>query len=266
VEDGKSEKAFGIYLSCSSAGFFVASLLSGPIVVRSMDLSALYTIIPYAIAAALILFIRDVKYVSQEKIGLKQSIKSILSNKNVLLIVGSSALAGEVSHSIGVFLNQPQYIKSGISVGYFGVLTAFMQGVCMLSAKTHKLTKRFGQANTVKTLLLGMLISCIVLIFTKNPWLTIITVALIQGGFAVIQPTVLDIENKAILLQNRATILSMYAMSGDIIASIVNISVGRAADISVETAFAVCGIVAFIAGILSWIYFVRARTVQSDKK
>lgn len=258
VDSDKSEKYLGIYTACSSAGLLVACLLSGVMAVNSIDSTAFYTIIPYGAAAVLIFFIKDVQYNAEEKPSIKGSIRDVLRNGRLLLLVVSSALVGEVSHSIGVFLNQPQYTKSGIGIGYFGILTAFMQVVCLVSAKVHKLTGKFGTRKVIKALNFSILASSILLAFTRNPIISIALIALSQGSFACLQPVVLSIENKSILLQNRATILSIYAMVGDIVSSLVNFSIGRYADISVEAAFLVCGIISAAGCILVFLYFSKA--------
>lgn len=257
IDKDKSERYLGLYTACGSAGLFIACLLSGTMAVSSIDSTALFTIIPYGIAAVLIFFIKDAEYIFEEKPSIKRSLKDVIKNGRVLFIVISSALAGEVSHSIGVFLNQPQYVKSGIGIGDFGILTAFMQVICLVSARTYKFTERFGQGKVIKALTLGILASSIILACTKNPIISIAFIALSQGSFACLQPVVLSIENKSILLQNRATILSIYAMVGDIVSSLANLSIGKLADISIERAFLACGVISVSGCVLVWIYFSK---------
>ena len=83
-------------------------------------------------------------------------------------------------------------------------------------------------------------ISCVLLAYTKNYVLSVCLIAVIQGSFAIAHPIILDIENKSIATNNRATMLSMYAMFGDVVASLVNISIGKFADLSIQTAFLAC--------------------------
>ena len=49
--------------------------------------------------------------------------------------------------------------------------------------------------------------------------------------------------------------LSMYAMISDVIASAANIAIGKAADISLEFSFTICGILSLAALIFIIIYF-----------
>lgn len=253
--DDRGGEVFGMYNASSSAGFLLACLLSASMIVKSMDITVFSTIIPYGIATVLTFFIKDVSHDSREKVSIMRSVKDIFARKQILIIVLAAALASEVNHSIGVFLNQLQFIKSGINIAYFGVLTALMQIVCLLSAKAYKFTERFGQKKTIQVLLMNTFISCILLAYTKNYVLSVCLIAVIQGSFAITQPIILDIENKSISTNNRATMLSMYAMFGDIVASLVNISIGKFADVSIEIAFLACATICAISCALAAVYF-----------
>lgn len=258
----KTEKVFGMYTAMSVAGFLLACLLSTKMVERSMDLTAFGTIIPYGAAVILTFFIKDVFHNLEKKPSIKDSIRDVLNNKQIIIIVVAFALISETTHSIGVFLNQPQYLKSGIGIRYFGLLTALMQIVCLISAKSYKFTERFGQNQTTKVLLINILVGCAVLIYTGNPIVSVVAIAVTQGCFSIIRPIILDIENKSINTSNRATILSIYAMAGDILSSIVNISIGKFANISIEAAFKACTFISIAAFVLALIYFNKAKTKQ----
>lgn len=255
----KTEKVFGMYTAMSVAGFLLACLLSTKMVERSMDLTVFGTIIPYGLAVILTFFIKDVSHNLEKKTSIKNSIRDVLNNKQIIIIVVVFALISETTHSIGVFLNQPQYLKSGIGIRYFGFLTALMQIVCLISAKSYKFTERFGQNKTSKVLLINILVGCAVLIYTGNPIISVVAIAVTQGCFSIIRPIILDIENKSINTSNRATILSIYAMAGDILSSIVNISIGKFADVSIEAAFKACTFISIAAFVLALIYFNKAK-------
>lgn len=258
----KTEKVFGMYTAMGIAGFLLACLLSTKIVERSMDLTVFGTIIPYGAAVILTFFIKDVSHDLEKKPNIKDSIRDVLNNKQIIIIVVVFALISETTHSIGVFLNQPQYLKSGIGIRYFGFLTALMQIVCLLSAKSYKFTEKFGQNKTTKVLLINILMGCIVLIYTRSPIISVVAIAVTQGCFSIIRPIILDIENKSISTSNRATILSIYAMAGDILSAIVNISIGKFADVSIEAAFKACTFISIAAFVLAVIYFNKAKTKQ----
>ena len=55
VKEEESEKVFGIYNAFSTSGYLIASIMFSIIIKQSMDSTAFWTIIPYAIAAILTL-------------------------------------------------------------------------------------------------------------------------------------------------------------------------------------------------------------------
>lgn len=258
VDEDKAEKAFGIYTACSSAGFFFASGLSTFLIAKSLDYTAFFTIIPYGIAVILTCFLKDTNHhKSEEKVSMKSSLKLLAYNKRILIFVFGMALVSEVTHSVCVFLNQPQYLRSGITLKYFGFLTALMQVICLLSARSYRITKRFGQNRTIKGLFFIIFISCAILAFTRNPIISVGLIVIVEGSFALSQPISLDIQNKSITTQNRATMLSLYAMFSDFTACFISLATGKAADISLSTAFIFCSMVAGIAFIFLVVYFKK---------
>jgi MFS family permease len=257
IDKEKSEKIFGIYTAISSLGFLFACLLSTFMVMKSLDSTAFITIIPFAVAAALTFFIKDVKYSKTDNITFKNSLKSLSNNKQIFILVLAAALFSEISHSVTVFLNQPQYLRSGINLSFFGAITALVQVAAISSTKTHSITKRFGQPRIMKTLLIVLTLSCLFLIFTTSPLLSIIFIILAGGSLSIAQPTILDIQNKSIITNNRATMLSIYAMAGDILSAIVNPIIGKSADISLQAAFITCTAFSFLALVLVIIFFKK---------
>lgn len=242
----ESQKSFGRYSAFSNGGFLIGAFLSTFMINKSLDLPVLLTIIPYGIAFIMILFVKDVKYVKKD-INIKDSFKNSLDNKNMLLFIIALAVLGEVTHSICVFLNQPKYIEVGIGVKYFGILTALLQIVALMSSKTHKISKKFGNEKFIKFIFILVAINSFVLAYTSNYLMVILALVFIQGAFALSTPLSMDIQNKSITTDNRATILSIYAMAGDIINSVINLAVGKTTEISLKFTFVFCGVL-IIAG------------------
>lgn len=249
TEKEESDKAFSFYSAFSAAGFFTASFLSTFMIKVSLDLPVLLTIFPYGLAFILVFFVKDIKGTNKE-INIKGSIKSVLRNKKMLIFIGAIALISESTHSICVFLNGPKYMETGLPVKYFGLLTAFMQIICIGSAKAYKIKDRFGYGSSFKALIILIIGCSFLLAYAKGRIVTVVFIAVIEGAFAIIQPLNMDIQNKSIEGENRATILSTYAMFGNIIASVANLSIGKASDVSLGFSFIFCGILSIIALIL----------------
>ena len=251
-----SEKVLGEYSSFSTFGFLLASLMSGFIISISLDATSFYTIFPHGAAFILTLFIKDVPTEKTEHKMINSFIK-VLKNKNMLLLILGFSIMGEVVQSITVFLNQTQYVRSGINIRYFGIILAFAQILNMSSAKSYMISSKFGISKSIGSLILLITVCPLVLTFTKVPMFSIIFVLLSSLCMSLIRPMVINIENKSIILGDRATILSMYAIIGDVASALINPLIGKGADISIEAAFTICFALSLIAFILFLIYKKR---------
>jgi MFS family permease len=259
IDEEQSEKVFGRYSAFSTAGFLLASfittfIITSPITKVSMDRTSFFTIIPYGMAVIISLFIKDIKINKEENVNVRRSLKTALKNKQIILLVLSFALVREVFQAITVFLNQVQYFRSGIDIKYFGILIVVIQVVRLASAKSYKISNKFGKVRSIQVLFILITISCGILIFTTNPIFSVLCIVFISISMSLVEPMYVDIQNKSIYTGDRATILSIYAMIGDVLAAVINPAIGRAADISVINAFIVCVIISILACILLYIY------------
>lgn len=257
-----SEKAFSRYYALSTFGFLLAASASTLIVSVSIDLTALLTIIPFGLSVAAALFLQDIEGEGGERPNIAGSLKKVVNSRQLLLFVIAAALLSEVAHSVTVFLNQLQYQRSGIGVKHFGIIMAAIQVLTMLSAQTHVITKAIGKGKTVNTMAALICVSTLLLIFTNNPVLSVLLVAVVGLCNAVVLPISSDIQNKSISTADRATILSAYAMTIDIVSAFINLAVGKTANQSVQLSFAVCSVLAAAALVLSISFF---RSVHAGK-
>ncbi len=254
ADEGESEKVFGRYNAIGSSGFLIASILSSKIVEYSLDKTAFFTIIPYGIASVLTFFLKEVKPDLSERTKLKNSFKEAFRSKQIIIFVISMSLIREVVQAVGVFLSQLQYLRSGIDIRYFGILTAAIQIIRLSSAKAYSLTNKIGKNKSIEVLYILIAISCFFLIFVSTPIMTITLIITISGSMALIGPIALDIQNKAISTKDRATILSIYSMGGSLIAAFINPLIGKTADISLRAAFTACLIISITAYVLFLFY------------
>lgn len=254
TEGKHSQKVFGRYSAFSTSGLLIASLLSTFVIGSSLDKAGLLTIYPYALAAILGLFIKDLKICREEKPKITKSLRRALRNVPIIMLVLSFALAREVVQSITVFLNQGQYLRSGINIKYFGILVAVVQLARLSSAKAYVFSDRFGKEKSIKSLYICITLCCLLMIIFSNALVSIFSIMLIAASMSLVEPMVMDIQNKVITSGDRATMLSIYAMIGDVSAAVVNPVIGWAADISLGAAFIVCLTISVIALILFTIY------------
>lgn len=254
IKESDVQKVFGKYSAFGTLGFLIASVLSTFIVAVSLDYTALLTIFPYGLSVLMTLFLSEVKSESKEKSSVFMIFKKAFADKSVLLFVFSIALIIEVVQAVTVFLNQAQYLRSGIDPKYFGLIVAGIQCSKLMSVKASVISEKMGNINAI-TLLVSLIIgSCFLLVVTTNPIFSIICVVIIALSMSVIGPIELAVKNKFIEGSDRATLLSMYSMVGGLVASIGNIIVGKAADRSLEQGLLICVFISFISLVLLKIF------------
>lgn len=257
VDQERSEKAFGRYYALTTFGFLLATTASTLIIPISIDLTASLTIIPYGMSVVAALFLREVKVEGIERPSIYGSMQKVFKNRRLLLFIIAVALLSEVSHSVTVFLNQLQYQKSGIDVRHFGIIMAMIQLLTMISAKSHVITKSIGQGKTVNVMAGGICIGTLLLVFTSNPVVSIMLIAIVGLCNAMILPISSDIQNKSITTSDRATILSAYAMAIDIVSAFANLVIGKTANQSIQLSFVICSAMAAAAFFLSLYFFKK---------
>lgn len=249
-----SERVFGRYVWFSNVGFLLGSMISTYIINISIDLTAYYTIIPYGVAFGVSLFLKNITDEVTKKENVKSkfkySLKHVAANKYIIIFLVGISLVKEVVQSITVFLNQQQYIKSGIDIRYFGILLVAIQFMKLISVKSYKLSNMIGQIKSINMLTIAVFISSSILIIISNAILSFLCVSVISIGMAIMEPMIIDIKNKSISLGNRATILSIYSMIESITSSIINPIIGFVSNSALENGLITCSLISLAAIIL----------------
>jgi MFS family permease len=258
--EADSEKLFARYRWCGTFGLLLASLLAPLILRTSMEATTFLTMFPYGAAFILTLFLRDVKSPGKATAGIVKSLRAVFGNRSFLLFVVSAALTTEAVQSVTVFLNQPQYLRSGIGIGWFGPLLALMQAIRLVTVKSHLFSRRFGALRSVGGLFAVILVSCALLVLTASPVLSILLIGLMGGCMALAEPMILDEQNSSVLTGDRATILSAYSMCGSVVAAVVNPFIGISSDSSVQTGLLACAVLVAAAAVLLGAYMLATRT------
>lgn len=249
-----SERVFGRYVWFSNVGFLLGSMISTYIINISIDLTAYYTIIPYGVAFGVSLFLKNITDEVTKKENVKNkfkySLKHVAANKYIIIFLVGISLVKEVVQSITVFLNQQQYIKSGIDIRYFGILLVAIQFMKLISVKSYKLSNMIGQIKSINMLTIAVFISSSILIIISNAILSFLCVSVISIGMAIMEPMIIDIKNKSISSGNRATILSIYSMIESITSSIINPIIGFVSNSALENGLIACSLISLAAIIL----------------
>ncbi len=240
------DKVFGQYSAAGTAGFLLASVMSSfmitsPLDASSIDRTGFYTIFPYALAFILSWFLKEMPQEScTETPRLRDSIRKAFKLPSILGLVIAVSLAREIFQAVTVFLNQGQYLKSGIDVRWFGILLVLMQGGKLLAARSHLISRRFGGKKSASAMLIFITLSCLLLYYTQSPWLSIIGIFTLSVSMSILEPIAMSMENKALDNIDRATVLSVYAMIGEIFAAGINPLIGNAANGSLQGALLFC--------------------------
>lgn len=262
-----SEKIFARYRWFATGGLLVASLLSPLIINIKLEATALLTIIPYGIATAASLLLVDVKTEKENRPSFKTSFRFIIENKRFILFIIAAALLTEVVQSVTVFLNQLQYLRSGIGIQYFGILLALAQAVRLIGIKSHVLSGKFGKLGSIIGLSVVILLGCVGLIFAVSPIVSIVLICLIGGTVALADPMIIDIQNRTIKTNgDRATILSAYSMCGSMIAAGINPIIGIGADWTIQFGFLVSALVSLAACLLFLLYMWKISSSSTKNK
>lgn len=253
------EKVFGYYSAFTTSGYILATFMSGYFLKTSMEMAAFVTIIPYGIAVILTFFIIDDNCSIGEKLKIRDSLKLLLRDKRMIVFLLSVAFMREIIQSVMSFLNQLQYIKCDIEIVYFGIIAGSLQIMGLVSAKSHKISKKIGHIKSIRLIYILLSLTCILLALTRNPFVTIFLMAIVSLSQGLLEPLVMTIQNNSIKTNNRAVMLSLYSMFGSLVSSAINPLIGISADSSLESAFLFCGLLGVIATILH--FFLKEKAL-----
>ncbi|MDQ7093873.1 MFS transporter [Desulfosporosinus sp. PR] len=240
AEAGNSQKIFGIYNNLQTAGVLFAALVYSLFVKGDYRLAGFLTVISYGIAAMVSFGLVEVKNANEtHKINLKElaaMVRLIITNKRSALFLIGVALLNETHQTVTVFLNQLQYVRCGLSdaaigYSYIGVTIVGMTGIF-----SGRLTGKLGVV-PLASILYGMaVVACLILAIVSNAWLSVAAIVLLRVSFSLLQPLQMDVQNKRVVMQNRATELSINSLFIDCVGVGTNLVYGKLAAINLSMA------------------------------
>lgn len=239
-EDGKSQKAFGIYNSLQTAGLLIAAVGFSVFIGNDYKLAAGLTVISYGLAFVASLGLTEVKPKESQFFCLREFrvlFKQTLKNKYLLLFLIAVGFLAETHQTITVFLSQIQYEKCGLTATRIGLIyiAVTLAGLCgILSAK---LTKRTGIKFAGALFYATAALSCLLLAFTDKAVVSIGGMLMLRVANSLFQPLQTELQNRQISSENRATALSINAMLIDSIGVGTNLAFGALAERSLCSAF-----------------------------
>jgi predicted MFS family arabinose efflux permease len=140
------------------------------------------------------------------------------------------------------FLNQPQYLRCGLSVQGIGWAYLALNAVGLCGVWSHKLTARLGRRR-LAVLVFGLsAAACATLALTRSAAVSFGMFALLAALGSVLAPLVSELQNRQVATADRATQLSIYALCSDLAMAGADYILCAAADRSLTMAFVLCAI------------------------
>ena len=239
-QGNNSQKVFGIYNSLGTVGLLFAAAVFSVFVGERYALAAWLTIISYGLAALLSLGLTEVKQTPSEDIlpeSFKTSVRNTLNHPTLLLFLIAVAFLSETHQTITVFLNQLQFERCGMYSSSMGFMYIIATLLGLLGVYSSAVTKRLGIRRSFFLFCGLAVVSCLVLGLTKHAIPSVSGILALRLADTLFQPLQIEIQNQQVAAENRATVLSIYAMFMDGVAIGTNLIFGALTDWSLPAAF-----------------------------
>lgn len=248
-----SHKVFGIYQNLGELGILTAAVIYAVWIRENYRLAALLTILSYGVAAVLALGLREVR---EPEIRSKEEFSNVwsacigqLRNKQVLFLILAVALVNETHQVVTVFLSQLQYQKAGMSGERISLAYVAMSLTGLSGGFSARLCAQTGQKKMGSLLMLISSGCCLLLAAGTHPIASVLAVLGLRCCFSLLQPLQIQMQNQLIQTKNRATALSVNSALQDGLGILLNLLIGRAAEIKLSSAM-LLGTVLCLTGML----------------
>lgn len=258
-----SQRTFSIYGALGTAGMIVSSFVTALLIKDQYRLAGLLTIFPYAAAAILVFFLKEVK--ATEK---KQNLHDILStlnetvhNRTLLFLVIGAGLFSESIHMIMVFLNQPVYAATGMDTTWISFVFIGMTLLSLMEVCSAPFTKKIGRQKAGVLFFTAAVTASLLLSIASSRYLAISCIAIANVTYVMFMPLFTSYEHDLVRSGERATVISVGALITDLIASGVDLIIGRASDFSLSAAFLSAALL-LVAGLVFWLLSVCRKSCR----
>lgn len=265
-DKSKSQQVFSIYNNLGMVGLLIATGIYSLLDTSNYRLAGFLTIIPYGVAMALSFALTEVK--SEEKrqqFQMKESaaiLKRKLTDKKLLMLLIAVGLVIETWHTIVVFLNQLQYVHVGMDNQQISIVYIIVSLSSLIGIFSAWGTKKLGKKMFGCMLLVLCVAACIWLTITKNPWISVVSILLLNISYYLFYPLQLELQNKAVVTDNRATELSINSVIASTISVFVTVVLGKVAERGVSYAMGFGAVLCVIALVL---YYMSQRGKKSGE-
>lgn len=268
VPEEESQSVFGIYNNLGTAGLLFASAVYAVIIKDNYRLAGWLTVISYGLAAVVSLGLKENASLHNLNLRSKMSLHKIknetmhvfhqmIADRRLLMLLIGAALLSECHQTITVFLNQLKYEYCGMSNMVIGYVYITVTMIGFLGGLSARVTKRIGNVRFGRILYVMCMIACGMLALFDMPWTAVLAVILLRIAFSLFEPLQLNLQNRWVTSDFRATAMSMNALLMNLVAIVTNLIFGRVAEINLSAAF-VCGIGFCLAGLVMFNFSTKA--------
>lgn len=238
------QKVFGLYHSFGMAGLFLAAGVFSVFLQDNYSLAGLLTVVSYGIAALFSFATTEVKQTDIEEgksEPIWKTLQMIGKDRRLLLFLIAVAFFSETHQIVTVFLNQLQYERCGLERSTIGLLYMAATMLGLLGVYSSSVTKQVGIRGSFLLFCGLAAVSCFTLSLTQNAMLSVGGIFTLRVCNALFQPLQLEIQNRQIKTENRATALSVNSMFVNLIAVGINLVFGALSDWKLSAAFCAGG-------------------------
>lgn len=212
-----SQKALGHYSAFGTAGMLTGCLIFTLFLSTNYAATAFGTMVSYSIAFCLSFFIRDVHSVEpKEAYPSLQRLLDVcnitLKDSRFLLFILAESLVAYSTWAISVMLNQGKYISLGLTEQHIGIIQLVFAGLALTAVWSSLLTQKLGFKKFMVLGIGSISVCALVMGVTGNAVAAILSGAMVEIAYGLLQPLINDIYNKRVTVSDRATQLSVYAM------------------------------------------------------
>ena len=253
-----AQRTFGIYNSLTITGVMAAAGVYTLLIGSNYRLAGLLTVISYGVAFIISLLLCEVKQSMQRHTNQLREfaaiLRALLRNRRLLLILVAVGLLNETQQMITVFLNQLQYVRAGMGPKAIGAVYMLVTASGLLGGFSAKLTDKLKPRRFGGLLFLGCAAGCAALALTGNALVSVAAILTLRLCFSLLQPLQMDMQNRAVKSDQRATALSVNNVLLDGVAILINLLLGGAADnhlplaLGMGAALCLAGFVLFMRG------------------
>ena len=244
-----SQRNRGWYQAAGEAGMLLSGLIYTLLLSGRYRAAALWTAVTYALAAVLTFFLAEVRPEAElcRKRRLLPLIRGHFRVPGMAALVLCGALFFEITHCVAVWFGQLQYIRCGMGDRAVGAAFVIVSASALCGPFSAPLTRRLGPLRTGRVLLVSAAVIMGILALTRSAVLSVLLIVLTAALTALFGPLAGKLENDLITVPDRATALSLNAMLRDSLIILIDLGLGRAADISLSLTLGLCCIGCILA-------------------